>query len=613
MNNYNSLEEIFNKIDQSDYKIDELSEVSDLFRQFVDKALQQKHKGEAVLAQRNCEFLDFNITENKLHPIFSDYSKNDVVAEYPSLKKFDEETYQQLIKRYEVTRNPYLKLHYSHLLWLTPKKHKKYAVTAIENYFKIIPEIHQQVLNSSANISLKLTHHLKNLYYLSKQIKYSFNESSKYLYSYIKKIHFTLINEYRIKLEIGNLVLNEKKYFKNLIKTKIENKFYDLHRKLLNENEYWPAIDMLVIGQKFIEQSSDKIKWFNKIGSIYELLIKMNSSELAAIDFCQKAIHYYKSSGNDKKVTQLEKANKKLTEKLPMNGVPLGIDLSKTLESIEKEAKRIANDFSFEEIIIFLATDKFILPNKTDMEKAADDMMQKSVFLTLIDSAFHDLRGNVVKNIGREDKGKEFLISNYMLQLNNLKLPFIHWIIYYSTLNSKITTTSLVTLFQKKSWFGKNLERKVFNKRLVYNWLDVIMPSIHDYLFHLKLLENGYNYFPNYVTPIDSLTLKIEGLLRDFLSIQEVPTTKQIKGKHGLTTEELDINDFLYHSKIKELFDEDDLLFLRILFIEKTGINLRNEVAHSLLLPQQYSVEFMHLLFIALLKIGQFDISKENR
>ena len=378
---YNSIQEIFSTIDLPSYKFDELSEISDLFRQFRDTALAQNHKEEADLSQINCEFLDFNIIENKLHPIFSDYSKKDVVAEYPSLTKFDKKVYEHLIKRCEITQNPILKLHYSHLLWLTPQKHKKYAETAIENYFKIIPKIHQQVLDSQANIILKLTHHLKNLYYLSKQVKYRFNDSSKLLYNYLKKTHFTSANEYRIKLEIGHLVLNERKHFKNLIKTKIENKFYELHKKLLNENEPWPAIEMLVLGEKFVEKGIGKVKWFNKIGSIYELLIKMNSSELAAIDFCQKAIHFYKLSGNDKKVTQLEKTNKKLTEKLSMNGVPLRIDLSKTLESIEKDAKKIATEFSFEEIIIFLATDKFILPTKTDMEKAANDMMQTSVFL----------------------------------------------------------------------------------------------------------------------------------------------------------------------------------------------------------------------------------------
>lgn len=609
MKEYNSLEEIFAEIDQPNYEIDELTEISDLFRQFRDKALQQNHHDEANLAQTNCELLDFNITENKLHPTYSGYSKDQVVIEYPSLTKFDEKTYQHLIRRYEVTQNPFLKLRYAHLLWLTPQRHKKYADTAIENYFVIIPKIHQQVLNSQANISLKLTHLLKNLYYLSKQVKHRFNDSSKLLYSYIKKMHFTLVNEHRIKLEIGNLVLSEKKYFRNLIKTKIENKFYELHKLLLKEREYWPAIDLLVLGERFVEKSEDKVKWLNKIGSIYEILIKINASELAAISFCQKAIHFYQLSGNKNKVAQLGLTNKKLTEKLPMNSIPSGIDLSDTLNSIENEAKRISSSFTFEEIIQFLATDKFILPTKSDMEKAANDMKQKSVFLTLIDSTFHDSRGNVVKNFGREDKDKEFLIRNYMLQLTNLKLPFIHWLIYYSTINDKINTGALVNMFQNNTWFGKDLERRVFNQKITYNWLDVIMPSIHDYLYHLRYLENGYNYVPNYVTSIDSLTLKIEGLLRDFLSIQEVPTTRLIKGKNGLITEELDINDFLYHKKIKELFNEDDLLFLRILLIEKTGINLRNEVAHSLLLPQQYSVEFMHLLFIALLKIGLFTVT----
>lgn len=61
---------------------------------------------------------------------------------------------------------------------------------------------------------------------------------------------------------------------------------------------------------------------------------------------------------------------------------------------------------------------------------------------------------------------------------------------------------------------------------------------------------------------------------------------------------------------IKKLFDEDDLLFFRFLLVEKAGYNLRHKVAHSLMFFQEYDVDSMHLLILALLRLGKYDFVK---
>ena len=73
-----------------------------------------------------------------------------------------------------------------------------------------------------------------------------------------------------------------------------------------------------------------------------------------------------------------------------------------------------------------------------------------------------------------------------------------------------------------------------------------------------------------------------------------------------------DIQGLLYDDSIYKLFDEDDLIFLKFLLVEKSGYNLRHRVAHSLMIFQEYQMSYMFLLILALLKFGKYDFETEN-
>ncbi len=121
-------------------------------------------------------------------------------------------------------------------------------------------------------------------------------------------------------------------------------------------------------------------------------------------------------------------------------------------------------------------------------------------------------------------------------------------------------------------------------------------------------------YSPNLVLSIDSLTLKIEGLIRDICQLSGVTTFYMREDSKGRNIErEKDLNALLREERIKELFDEDDLLFFKFLLVEKAGYNLRHKVAHSLMLFQEYNINYMHLLILTLLRLAKYDfVNKED-
>ena len=67
---------------------------------------------------------------------------------------------------------------------------------------------------------------------------------------------------------------------------------------------------------------------------------------------------------------------------------------------------------------------------------------------------------------------------------------------------------------------------------------------------------------------------------------------------------EMYIEDFIRHPKMKELFDDNDMVFFHFLFLN-SGINLRNNIAHSFFRPQDYTFQNAVLLIIALLRVSK--------
>ncbi len=179
----------------------------------------------------------------------------------------------------------------------------------------------------------------------------------------------------------------------------------------------------------------------------------------------------------------------------------------------------------------------------------------------------------------------------------------------------KMSLEIVVDFLQKHSWYGKTFEKKMPDgETIAFKWLGFLTPALHEYFSQMRmfLLNPAINH-PNFILTIDSLILKLEGLLRDlceFSGITTFYTTKDNKGRN--LVREKDINALLYEEDIKKLFDEDELLFLRYLLIEKAGLNLRNKIAHSLVNIHDYNFDNTHLLMLALLRLARFDFMSKK-
>ena len=160
----------------------------------------------------------------------------------------------------------------------------------------------------------------------------------------------------------------------------------------------------------------------------------------------------------------------------------------------------------------------------------------------------------------------------------------------------------------EKKLHGTCQTTRLFN----FSWIHLIAPALHEYFRQIDYyLADETANVPNFVLSLDSLTLKIEGLLRDLCQLTNVVTSKQKLDKSKRTiVYEKDITALLHDDAIKKRFDQDDILFFKFLLTEKWGFNLRHNIAHCLMSPEAYHLDCMHLVILALLRLGKYDFTQ---
>ncbi len=182
-----------------------------------------------------------------------------------------------------------------------------------------------------------------------------------------------------------------------------------------------------------------------------------------------------------------------------------------------------------------------------------------------------------------------------------------------SVIEGEVSFEGIVKYLQDHSWIARKLKKPGDRgKENTYNWLELVTPGLYDYFIQIKWLSADRSFRPNFMLTIDSLVLKIEGMLRDICALSGIPTTLMKKDRMGRNVSTAkDIHMLLYEKPVRELFAEDDLLLLRFVLVEQAGYNLRHRIAHGLTTPADYSLRVMHLVILIVLRIARYQIREK--
>ena len=605
MQSFNSLQGLCFYLEENALNLKDIK-IANLFKELKDLKFTENNIEEAEKAKLEQSFFDFNWIYGK-DALFSD--KDGQLSKVYDLVKMD---YDYLEQRLNYTRNPVLKLHYSKILWFSPKSEFKYGnnlITSNLELFNIYKD--KMIENKDDKYSLKTFNSLKNAFSISYQLNYKKDVIKSEVISTIKEHNF--FDDSTLGIFIVKWIWEERKKFKKEDFECIDAFCWRLSKKLADEGDLHFSIDILEHGAKIEQKLQTKnFKWREEIALSYEKLVEKyekDNNGLMALKYCPLAIDKYKDINNIKKVNELEKKYIAINNGIEYSKFSIKINMSEFMKIIEEIADNVLK-YEPNEIILFLMTSNDLFPKYSDLIIITEKNAKETPILSECSKIIIDQNGHPAKYIETNGENKRF--NPYFKYKEHLEVYYKHLIteiFIKAVLNKKFSAKILINHLKNNSWIGKDQDTRQGSK-IEYNWLEFITPAISNYFHQIEIYVTNPDD-ANFILCIDSLVLKIEGMIRDLCESNKIITSKSDRN-NKLTRKEKDINELLHENKLEEVLGKDDILFLRILLIEKAGYNLRNNIAHSLIKSNDYTIYNANLLLLAILRLSKFDL-KDKR
>lgn len=555
------------------------------FNNKIDKDNEWK-----IIAERKVLFIQYDFQSGKLIlPI-----QNLDVEGKPIIQNIlNKDEIQYFINRINSVNSIFLKAKYSHLIW-HQTKHLNYAKIAITNYWELVKIINESDFDNLKNI-------LSSLIYISNKTK-------------------TRKEEVKILIDsIIDIYPNWKKYV--LIKLLSENNFlsnadFEKHINDIvswqDENNYFGNIEHYELGITLCSkiQKNDNI--------FYELLAKNEDLILNGHPNKEDFIHI---TTLGKKCQYLQKtSNKEELEKclIQYNDAKQYIKLNKISVPFDDELNRLFNEYikfksqeilkhTTNEILGFFSLEEELLVNPKTNEENTKNNYKNSIH-NLWSVVSLDININT-SQLTEEQKIHQQKVQNYGLEFMIKFHSFFYITLINGIIQGKLNYHLVYNFLENYTWYGNKFKRELKDNEIEdkVNWISLIAPGLHNFFtqFEMSTLLDD-NKVNNFILCLDSLTLKFEGAIRDFIRLCGGSTSTV---KNGVM-QELLLEDLLVNNKIKELFTERDIELFKYTFT-KNGINLRNNIAHSFMSYSNYSLQNVSLVFLCFLRLGKYELVKK--
>ncbi|MFA0834568.1 MAG: DUF4209 domain-containing protein [Methanobacterium formicicum] len=610
--NFKDLKNIYNYLEANAIDYSSSDQIGSIFQKLRDLKLEEDKKEEAFKAQWETDFFNFGIHQGSLEPLFGAADKDGNEFTYPNLENFTEEQYEYLIERLNETKNPFIQARYSIILWHSPKKHGKYAKIAVDSLFELVKLYEEKdKTEPGEHWGYKAFEFIENAYYIGFNAKYRINDIKLEIMRLIKGFNHKSGSSLVLRLRLIELMLEEKKVFTKNDFHGFQKVCWELSSDLISKKDFHGAIMILKIGERVDNKTGIKTYiWRKRIAKAYESLMEDASQKenLASIDFCLSAINNYKKINDKAKITELKEKYENLNQNIELGQFSVTLkNYNKHLKEMEEFADNLTDKDS-EVLIEFLMSGyTFLLPKFEKMEEIANDISKNSPLLAMCSKINLDSRGHPSKHYTSEEE-REYhqIIQNYKLFIEVSK-PFLYSFFTNAIYKKKLSPQIILEYFRDKTWLGTVYENKVYNKTVKHDWIALLAPSIFEYFRQIEIFFlNPINNSCNFTLCTDSLVLKLEGIIRDFCALNGIKTFEIFSKKEKSIVQEKSLNKLLNEEKLEEILGKDDLLFLKILLVEQSGYNLRNEVAHSLLSSNNYDFSKIHLLLLALFRLAKY-------
>lgn len=608
----NTLSEFYKVLEANAITLDRNHDITELLLKYKNKTSSDEEKQKL---QWEVEAFLYSFHGSRIFSFSTSNGKEiGEVSEYPKLDTHQSKAFTYLKLRSELSTSPLLKARYNHLLWKSIiKKNTTFAINASENYIKSIAQCCQLSTTNESEYAHLIGKLFENLVAVVDEAKVNIDESKQLAYQLL----FNNPNlSFWLKHGIIDDMLKHPKIFKPI---DFENvlSIFDTHLNEINSktddfalvNYHLPTAVKVAHKTK-----SDIKKWYNEIGLAYLRLAETETDEKRnwiKLDEYRAAIDAFRQSGNKQKKEETEQLYFQLKPVVRLDEFRIDFD-DETINKLQE----FQNELKEKALMLLKQPPEFIystianggfFPKYDDVLKASKQ--NKNHFLDFVTTIYFDNNKNITRKSAEQDEAKEVL-HTYGIRMKETLIPFLHYVIVLGIKSGHLTYRNFLGFLIHHSWIGKpHTKTDLSGNPEITNWINQIVPAIVEFFNQVLAWGESKYYNPNFILCTDSLTLKIEGLFRNFSERLNISTSK---GKKKGMQEAL-AHDIINNEIIKQYFDENDMLLFDYVFSNEGGLNLRNNIAHCFYSENEYHPDKMLLLIAVLLRLGKYNLNYKTK
>ncbi|NHF59171.1 DUF4209 domain-containing protein [Flavobacteriaceae bacterium TP-CH-4] len=445
---------------------------------------------------------------------------------------------------------------------------------------------------------------LSEIAYLSHKTKELQNEA--------REIILELANELPIwvKLNILSLILESKLFRKSELKKVARSIPGWLEEK--NPTSYFANKNILELSLKLYEKvniSTESI--YEKLAINEDIILQEHPKDEDFIKFTTigNKARFYKKPGKIKESNKLFKKYNRLKQKVKLRHIQYTLDEEHTemFNKFLKWKSKIILDWPTESILAYFSVDEDLLIDPEKNEKIARERMKDSIH-SLFKTSVFDINSNY-RELTDDEKIDKEIVQSYTISLGIGVESLFKKVFTEGIISGKLNYYKIYQYLEKHTWFNLKFKRSMGlrDSDEDTSWLTLLAPGIQNlfsqYEHYILMNTNRVN---NLILALDSLTLKFEGLLRDFIRLCGGHTTTE---KRGVLREQL-LEELLENDIVRKHFSIKDITLFKHCFTKK-GKDIRNNVAHSFMEFSDYTLQATLLVFFCILRISKYTFEEK--
>ncbi|WP_165370354.1 DUF4209 domain-containing protein [Hymenobacter persicinus] len=319
---------------------------------------------------------------------------------------------------------------------------------------------------------------------------------------------------------------------------------------------------------------------------------------MTAVAFTERALRIYRQLKDEENSRRLELEYQRLRTRFA---------LTQTRTQMPDEATRALMEYIAEVVrskdAQGIIAELCLTPMFHSLDRVSEAAQaQRDSFMDMLPKSLEDKHGNTVQTFYTEEEKEQFQFLNTYSLLAQLSTQTLVKLMLEAFKARKLTADA-VQEFLQRSWLGQPRLVESSGQQTQTQPLRLVMSGVRLLFHELEAWRQDPDYEPDFIASTDSLTLKVEYLLRYICVQLRLPTFK-MRENTDVTMEKL-LDELL--ADLKGKLEEDDRFFIKFFLSEKAGYNLRNRVAHGLMDDDEYGVENVFLVLTMILKLASYE------